>query len=259
MSDSQDNAPDTPEVSPGGRPRAVRGAYEALLGVAALGFVGFVLFVCAFGIWGENVVAGLENACAEAEFDAANRLREEGHASLAIKRFRVAMSGHFRRESTRHMCGRALGDLLKQEQRYDEAIEVYQSLPAAAFDFAGAYAGYVDALFQEGRHEEARELGLEWLKRAEAEGARDQVEWANAILFHIARNAGDAEAALAHGRAAIEANPASDLGLPVARMLHERGDAAGARAQLDAFLSVTANAKLRLEAQELLEQWGGAR
>ena len=255
MSDSQDSAL---EVSPGGRPVPVRGTYEVLLGVAALSFVGFVAFVCAFGVWGENVVAGLENACAEAEFDAANHLRAEGHTDLAIKRFRVAMSGHFRRETTRHMCGRALGDLLKQEQRYDEAIEVYQSLPPAAFDFAGAYAGYVDALFQEGRHEEARELGLEWLKRAEAEGAREQMEWANAILFHITREAGDGETALAYGYAAVAANPASDLGLPLAVLLHERGDARGAREQLDAFLGVTGNAKLRLEAQELRDRWSGA-
>lgn len=153
------------------------------------------------------------------------------------------------------MCGRALGDLLRQEQRYDEAVAVYRSLPPAAFSFAGAYAGYVDALFHQGAHAEAERLARRWLGMARAEQEARQMEWANAVLFNITRERGETETAMAHARAAIEANPESNLALPLAEMLHAQGRTAEAKERLAAFLDVTGDAKLRIEAEQLLAQW----
>ncbi|MFP4500509.1 MAG: hypothetical protein ACLFTT_05870 [Candidatus Hydrogenedentota bacterium] len=234
------------------------GAYEAVLCIAGLAFCGLVGFVFAFGLWGENVVAGLDEACSEAVFATANELRAEGHTELAIQRFRVAYEGHFRDEETRYMCGRALGDLLTQEGRYDEAIEVYRSLPAAAFANAGAYAGYVDALYRQGNDGAAQRMGEEWLAKAEAQGAEEQIEWANGILFYLARKRGDAQQAIAHAQAAIEVNPASDMGFHLARLLYARGEARAARARLAHFIEATEKTNLRLKAERLQTQWANA-
>lgn len=234
-----------------------RGAYEAFLGIAAAGFVVFVFFILAFGYWGEEVVAGLDTACAEAVFDAANKLRREGHDELAIQRFRQALGGQFRKQERRYMCARALGDLLKKQERYDEAIEVYRALPQEAFSFAGAYAGVVDALWKQGDVKEAEKTGKIWLARAQAEGNAEQVEWANSILLRVAEKVGRLEDAIAYGRAALAANPKSDAGLIVARLLHRIGRHDEALQQLDLFLANSDNAKLRPEAEQFRRQLTG--
>lgn len=235
-----------------------RGAYESFLGIAAAGFVAFVLLVFALGYWGEGVVAGLDTACAEAVFDAANKLRSEGHDELAIQRFRQALGGQFRAEERRYMCTRALGDLLKKQERYDEAIEVYRALPADAFTFAGAYAGFVDALWKQGDVKEAEKAGKVWLAQAQAERDAEQMEWANSILLRLTENAGRLEEALVYGQAAVAANPKSDTGLIVARLLLRLGRSEEALQQLDAFVTNSENAKLRPEAEALRRQLTGA-
>ena len=231
-----------------------RGAYETFLAMSAIAFVLFILFAFAFGYWGENVVSGLDNACAEAVFDAANKLRSEGHDELAIQRFRQALGGHFKDAQRRLMCGRALGDLLNKQKRYDEAIEVYRALPAEAFTFAGAYAGYVDALYKQEYMQEAEKQAKVWLAKAQAEKSTEQIEWANAILLRLAERAGRQEEALAYAKAAIQVNPESDAGMIAARILHRLGRKDEALAQLDAFLAATDDAKLRPEAEQLKAQ-----
>lgn len=227
-----------------------RGAYEAFLLVVGLGFVAVVLFVFAFGYWGEHVVEGLDGACAEAVFDVANKLRDMGHDDLAIQRFRQALGGRFRDSERRFMCGRALGDLLKKHQRYDEAIEVYRSLPPEAYAFAGAYAGFVDALWRHGMLDEAEKLGAVWLAKAEEERNAEQIEWAHGIQMCVADERGRIEEAVAHGRAAVATNPKSDIGLMLAQLLHRQGKTDEALAQLDVFLANSTNAKLLPEAEE---------
>lgn len=233
---------------------APRGAYEVFLGIAAAAFLVFVGFVFAFGYWGEEVVAGLDTACAEAVFDAANKLLREGHDELAIQRFRQALGGRFADQERRFMCARALGDLLNKHERCDEAIEVFRALPPEAFSFAGAYAGFVDALWKQGNLSEAEKTGKVWLAKAEAEGDSEQIEWANSILLRVAERHGRLEEAILYGRAALAANPKSDAGLIVARLLHRLGRKDEALDQLDSFLANSENAKLRPEAEQFRRQ-----
>ncbi|MBP8129452.1 MAG: hypothetical protein KA184_07705 [Candidatus Hydrogenedentes bacterium] len=236
---------------------APRGAYEAFLLLVGLGFVALVFFVFAFGYWGEHVVEGLDAACAEAVFNAANKLLALGHEELAIQRFRQAMAGHFRDEERRYMCGRALGDLLKKRQRYDEAIEVYRSLPAEAYSFAGAYAGFVDALWRQGMLNEAEKLSAVWLTKAQEENDARQAEWAHGTLMKVAEQRGQTDEALAHGRAALEANPASELVFPVARALERQGKKDEALNLLNVFLEHCTNEALRTRAEQLKAQLAG--
>jgi tetratricopeptide (TPR) repeat protein len=246
---AKSNSPEAPHSPP-------RGAYESLLTLALVTFVGVAACIFAFGYWGENVVDGLENAAAEAMFLAAQKLQDEGHASLAIERFRIALEGRFRNEETFFQCGRALGDLLRQEGRYDEAAEVYRRLPEAAFATAGAYTGFTDVLYQQGQHEEAARLAQVWLELAEHEGAAQQIEWANALLCRLAQQRGEPTTALEHARAAVAANPKSDMGLPLAQLLHATGERNEARKQLERFIAITENPKLRLDALALQQAWG---
>lgn len=233
---------------------APRGAYEVFLGIAAAAFLLFVGFVFAFGYWGEEVVAGLDTACSEAVFDAANKLLREGHDELAIQRFRQALGGRFADPERRFMCARALGDLLKKHERCDEAIEVFRALPPEAFSFAGAYAGFVDALWKQGNLSEAEKMGKVWLAKAEAERDGEQIEWANSILLRVAEKHGRLEEAVSYGRAALASNPKSDAGLIVARLLHRLGRKDEALEQLDTFLAHSENAKLRPEAEQFRRQ-----
>lgn len=228
-----------------------RGAYEAFLLLVGLGFLTLVVFVFAFGYWGEHVVEGLDGACAEAVFSVANKLREMGHDELAIQRFRQAMDGHFRDDERRYMCGRALGDLLKKRQRYDEAVEVYRSLPPEAYSFAGAYAGFVDSLWRQGMLNEAEKLGAVWLAKAEEEKDVEQIVWAHGTLMKIAEKRDRVEEALAHGRAAVAANPESELVFALAQMLHRQGQTQEALEHLTTFLAHAKNAVLRSEAEQL--------
>ena len=255
MSDPADTIPEAQHASPVEDPLP-RGAYESLLTVALISFVGVSACIFAFGYWGESVVAGLENAAAEATFLAAQKLQEEGHTSLAIKRYRVALDSDFKDQATHYMCGRALGDLLREQGRYDEAIEAYRQLPEAAFTTSGAYAGYVDALYQQGQAGEAEQLAHAWLALAEREGEPQQIEWSNALLCRLAQQRGDKATALAHAHAAVAANPNSDMGLPLAQLLYAEGSTAEAREQLERFIQATDNAKLRLDARALQETWG---
>lgn len=225
-----------------------KGAQEVFLLLAGAAFVLLAAFVIAFGYWGENVVAGLDQVCAEAVFDAANKLRTQGHDELAIQRFRQAFAGRFKDESRRYMCGRALGDLLTKRQRYDEAIEIYQALPEAAFSTPGAYAGYVDALWRQGMLAEAQRLGSVWCDMAQRAGEAQQIEWANALLLRIAEAEARYEDAITYGQAAVAANPGSDAGLLLSQLLARQGRIDEARTALGAFLAASQNEKLKLDA-----------
>jgi len=230
------------------------GAQEVFYGLAALAFVVMAGFIFAYGLFGETVTRGLDQACAEAALLAGQRHEAAGNYEPALMRYREAMEGRFADPARRHACGLAIGDLLMRQQRYAEAIEAYEELPEAAFTSAGAYTGYVTALWRDGRFEEAAVQGERWLALAESDENRQQTEWAQATLMRVAEAMGDDAAALRHGEAAVAQNAANDAQLVLARILHRQGRTADALARLDAFIAASGDAKLLSDAHRLRDR-----
>ena len=229
-------------------------AQETLLGVSGIGFLALVLCLIAYRVVGAQLTAGLDEACAEAYFLAGQQFEATGNLDQAVLKYRQAMEGRFEDETLRFMCGRAIGDLLFKQDQFEAAVSAYESLPPEAYDRAGAYTGYVTALWRAGNLDGAAALGQTWLGLAESEGEKTQETWARNVLMHIARSKGDAGIALAHGSRILELDPGSDAAIVVARILIEQGDPDGARARLETMLAHTESPARRQEGRALLAQ-----
>jgi tetratricopeptide (TPR) repeat protein len=241
---------DQPSPAP---PAIPEGAHVAFLALSGVGFIVLVSFLVVYGIFGAQFTAGLDGACAEAALDAGRKLEATGNTNQAIQKYRQALGGVITDEKLRHQCGRSIGDLLFRDKRYDEAVAAYQSLSPEAFASAGAYAGYVTALWRLGEKEEATRLGETWLAAALAEENLEQEVWARNILMRSADAQGDAETALEHGAKLIAMNPADEAGLYCAQILSRQGNLGAALEQAEAFLNATENPALQQSARKLLE------
>lgn len=233
------------------------GTQEWFIGLAAVAFMGMASFIFAYGLFGEVVTDGLDQACAEAALLAGQRLEEAGNHEPALLRYREAMTGHFADPERRYDCGIAIGDLLMRQQRYAEAVAAYEELPPEAFRSAGNYTGYVTALWRDGHLDQAEEIGRRWLEKAEADANAQQIEWANATLLRIAEAQEDFPTAIRYGEAVVALNPASDAQLILARIRDRQGDRAGALAAIDTFVEASNDAKLLSDAQRLRERIAG--
>lgn len=235
-------------------PELPRGTHEVFLGVSGVAFVALVLCLVGYQVFGAQLIAGLDEACAEAAFDAGQKFEAAGNLPQAVLKYRQALDGQFKNDELRFMCGRAVGDLLFRQDRYTEAIEAYDALPEAAFSSAGAYTGYVTALWRSGDVPAARELGEIWLARAEAEAAPQQAVWARNVLMQIARDEGDDARALDLGEQILAVEPGNDAAITVARILRDLGRYDDARARVEAMLTHTDSPALRSAGRSLLEQ-----
>ncbi len=218
-----------------GKPLAFSG-HAAFSALTALALAGLAVFVFLFGNYGEELTAGLDDACAKVNLDAAKRLEALGNVDQAVMQYRRALSGRFRHVEQRYICGISLGDLLMREGRYAEAIEVYSSLPQGAYAKAGAYTGYVTALARNGNVEEAARLGVEWLAKANAENNREQILWANEALGLLRYQKHDLDGALAYFAAAATVNPSTKTNVDIARVLYEQGKSEDALSHLQNIL-----------------------
>lgn len=236
---------------------APSGAQEWFIGLAAVAFMGMASFIFAYGLYGEVLTDGLDQACAEAALLAGQGLEEAGNYEPALLRYREAMAGHFADPNRRYDCGIAIGDLLMRQQRYAEAVAAYEDLPQEAFRTAGNYTGYVTALWRGGELENAERIGLRWLEMAQADRNDQQIEWANATLLRIAEAQGNYPAAIAYGEAVVAGNPSSDAQLILARIRAHQGDEAGALAAIDAFIASSTDGKLLSDARRLRERIAG--
>ena len=245
-----DEALDQPRHMPTAIPEGAHVTFLALSGVA---FIVLVSFLVIYGIFGGQITADLDGACAEAALDAGRKLEATGNTNQAIQKYRQALGGVITDEKIRHQCGRSIGDLLFRDKRYDEAVAAYGDLSPEAFDSAGAYAGYVTALWRLGEKAEAARLGETWLGAALAEDNREQEAWARNILMRSADARGDTETALAHGAKLIALDPADEAGLYSAQILHRQGNLNAAQEQAEAFLNATENPALQQAARKLLE------
>lgn len=252
MTDEQTVAPEDTGVST--LPSPPKGALETLLGLSGLGILVLVLCLVGYRVYGAQLTAGLDRACAEASFEAGQKLETGGNLAQAVLKYRQAMEGRFESDALRFMCGRAIGDLLFKQEKFEEAIEAYESLPPEAFDQSGAYTGYVTALWRAGQLERAGVLGETWLAKAQSEGEGEQEIWARNVLMHVAQSQGDSAAALSHGEAILEIVPGNDAAITVARILRGQGKTDAARACVETMLQHTESPSLRQAGRDLLDQ-----
>lgn len=229
-------------------------ARKVFLGLGGVAFVAMLLCLLAYRVFGAQITAGLDEACAEAWYDAGQKFAEEGNLPMAVEKYRKAMNGHFGSESQRLECGLAIGDLLFHLKRYGEAVDAYKALPETAFTHSGAYTGYVTALWRMGRLDEAARLGAVWLAMADGEKKGDQQLWARENLMRVAQAQGDQAGALAYGQALLELDPEHSARLIVARLLRDEGKLEEARAQAKILANNTRNPSLQRAGRELLDQ-----
>ncbi len=235
-------------------PMAPRGAQEIFWGLGGIAFVAMILCLGIYRVFGAQLTAGLDEACAEAAFDAGQKLEAGGNLAQAVQKYRQAMEGQFASEDLRTQCGLAIGDLLFRQERFEEALEAYQVLPEQAYGRSGAYTGYVTALWRAGKLDEAARLGAVWLQLAEKEGQPDQQVWARNVLMQVANANGDLEGALAQGKAILALKPDSDARVTVARILRGQGKLEEARAHAETLVKSTESPALQQAGRQLLEQ-----
>ncbi len=231
------------------------GAFTAFLIAAAVAYVGMLVFVFAFGMYGDTLTAGVDTACAEAAFQGGKRAEGIGNYDLAVQRYRQALAGHFSEKSREYECGRSLGEVLLRLGRYEESVDTYKTLPPEAFSLPGHWTGYVSALFRAEEYEEARRLGIVWLAKAQAAKDRQQEQWASAILGDTEEHFGKLDEALKYYRMAAAAAPESDAGIRVADVLKKLGKNSEALQELDAFLSRVGTGPLHEHAARLKEEY----
>ncbi|MCF6286233.1 MAG: tetratricopeptide repeat protein [Candidatus Hydrogenedentes bacterium] len=238
-------------------PSLPRGAQRVFLVVGGVGFIILVACLVAYGVFGERITAGLDDACAEASLDAGLKMEMAGNSTQAILKYRQALAGTIADDELRYRCIRSIGDLLYRDKRYSEAVAMYRQLPAEAFDTSGAYAGYSGALWSLGEAEEALQLSEPWLALALKEGNVEQEVWARESIMRGARVRGDVETEMAQCRRIIAVAPCDDAVLRMAVMEHDQGDVPAARQRLEAFLKDCDNPAWKKSARTLLEKWTG--
>jgi tetratricopeptide (TPR) repeat protein len=227
------------------------GAFTSFLIAAAVAYVGMLVFVFAFGMYGDRLTAGIDTACAEAAFPSGQEAESRGNYELAIQRYRQALQGRFADKAREYQCGRSLGEALLRVGRYEEALDAYRSLPPEAFTSAGHWTGYVTSLFRAGQYEETMRSGAEWLAKAQAANDREQILWAGATLGRAAEQLGDLDEALNYYRTTSVVAPDGDGDIRMAGILKMQGKTADAIRLLDAYLDKVQSGPLHEEAAKL--------
>lgn len=246
-----DRQPDSPEEE---APIPPKGAQEVFWGLGGVAFVAMILCLGVYRVFGAQLTAGLDEACAEASYVAGQKMEAGGNLAQAVQKYRQALEGRFASEALRTQCGLAIGDLLFKQERFGEALAAYRALPAEAFGRAGAYTGYVTALWRAGNLDEAARLGAVWLQLAEKDGQKDQQVWARNVLMQVANAKGDLDGALAQGDAILALEPGNDARVTVARILRGQGKLDEAKAHAEALVKNTESPSLQRAGRQLLEQ-----
>lgn len=234
------------------------GAYVSFLGVAALGYLGLLAFVFGFGLYGEQLTAGVDEACAEAAYQSGKKMEDRGNFELAIQRYRQALEGRFRDPAREYQCMRSIGEVLYRLHRYQEAIDAYRDLPPEAFREPGHWTAYVLALYYAGQNEDAERLGKVWLAKAEQDNDLQQQVWAHGTLGRLFDGTERLDLALTHYRAASALEPGSQASILAARVLHRLGRTSEAVERLDAFLDRVESGVLHEDARRLRAKYAKA-
>jgi len=234
------------------------GTYVAFLGIAALGYVGLLAFVFGFGLYGEQLTAGVDEACAEAAYQSGKKMEDRGNYDLAIQRYRQALEGRFRDRARQYECMRSIGEVLYRLHRYQEAIDAYRGLPAEAFREPGHWTAYVLSLYYTGENADAERLATAWLAKAEQVDDVQQQVWAHGALGRLFDGTERREQALRHYGAASALEPDGQASILAARILHRMGRTREAAERLDAFLKRVESGVLHEDAKRLRAKYAEA-
>lgn len=233
-------------------------AFTAFLIATAVGYVGLLVFVFTFGLYGDELTAGIDRACAEAAFQNGKQVEGEGNYELAIQRYRQALEGRFDDKARAYECGRSIGEVLLRLGRYEEAVDAYRSLPRDAFTLPGHWTGYVTALLRAGQYQDAERLGSEWLGKAQAVGDKQQCIWAGATMGQIMQHLNRLDEACNYYRMAANDAPDGDAPIMMANVLQKLGRTAEAMEQLDTYLARVKSGPLHEEAARLRAEFAAA-
>lgn len=232
----------------------IPGAYLTFLGIAGLGYVLMLLFVFAYGIFGEFLTADIDNACAEAAFNSGKQQEMLGNYDFAIQRYRQALQGNFPSADRLHQCQRSIGEVLTLLGRYEEAIELYRGLKPEAMSQPGHWTAYVTALWKTG-DPEAEATARKWLQSANAAAVPAQQVWANATLGQICEEQKRPDEALACYQAAAAIDPTSQTVVLAAKIRYNQGEKAQAIEQLETYIDTVKTGQLHEDAKRLLAGW----
>ncbi len=232
-------------------------AYFSFLGVAAVGYIALLVFIFTFGLYGDMLTSGVDDACAEASFQGGQKALNLGNYDLAIRRFRRAQDGQFVDKQREYDCGRSLCETLFRLERYDEAIDGYRALPPEALNMPGHLTAYVTSLRHAGHAAEAERLGKQWLDMARKANDITQQTWAYGTLGAICQDARRWDEALVFYRRGAAVAPDSQLALSAVTALHTLGRDDEAMHEVDAFLSRVPTGDLHEQAVRLRAQCGG--
>lgn len=97
-----------------------------------VGLVG-VLAMALYIFLGADVTRELHQAGALAAYEAGQRLEAQGRPDAALQRYRQALEEQVIDDALRYRCLLAMGDVLAQQQRFAEAIECYEEVPAPEY------------------------------------------------------------------------------------------------------------------------------
>jgi len=235
-----------------------RGALPALvvLAVAAVAVMSGALV--AYGVYGERITEGLDEACAAAYFEAGREYEETGNYDKAVQQFQLALDGQFASEAMRYRCGRSLGELLTRQRRYAEAVTAYERLPEAAFTEPGSLTGYATSLWYAGRNDEAKRMAERWLALAESAEDNQQTSWALDLSIRIAQEAGNTNAIIEYGERAVAIDPVCSARIPLANALHDAGRTEDALRHLEDFIAKSENEKLLVDAKQARARIGAS-
>lgn len=223
-------------------------AHAAMWAVTAIASVVLVGFVCAFGLYGEQLTQGVDIACADAAFQWGKRHEQLGNIQQAVRYYRQALTGHVLSTHEMHECAISLGNVLCRQQLYEEAVEAYSLVPEEAYVTAGSLTGYVKSLRLSKRFDKAERLAHIWLDKARDEKDYTQALWANAALGHIYKATNHPERALTYFMEATAIDSTSPAAIHAARLLHEQGKREEALTHIDAFLQRVTTGRLHDDA-----------
>ena len=96
-------------------------AYFVFLGMAAVGFVGVVVFVVLFGLAGDQWTVAVDYAATKRTFAAGQQMEAAGNFELAAVKYRQALRGKFEEPQQRELCRRALELLQERLRKMDDA------------------------------------------------------------------------------------------------------------------------------------------
>ncbi len=97
-----------------------------------VGVIG-VLVLLLYAFFGADVTRELHQAGALAAYEAGQQLEARGRPEAALQRYRQALEEQGIEDTLRYRCLLAMGDVLAQQQRFAEAIEAYEVVPAAEY------------------------------------------------------------------------------------------------------------------------------